>query len=252
MSGLLRYEWRRITTIRATWVVLALAVLFTALQAWLISLSEGVPGGDGAMDTGLEPAKTAFGPLAGSTASGFLTLVVLSVIAAMAFGHEYRYGTIRLTLSEFPRRISVVLAKWIVAMGFVLAGWLLSVAVVALMVLLLPKTFEFGSMADVPLILLRGAVFVVGYATIVFAITLLTRNMPLGIIIPLIWALIVEQLVLSVLGDRLSWLPDVLPISTGVAFGGGGDGWAVNGLVFGAWCVGLLALATVLFDRRDA
>lgn len=253
MSSLLRYEWRRITTVRATWIVLALAVLFTALQVLLISMSEGAVVDDGAVPPDALPVeKTPFGALVQSTASGFLTLVVLSVIAAMAFGHEYRYGTIRLTLTAFPRRVPVVVAKWLVAMLFVVAGWLISVAVVAIMVVLLPKAYEFSPDENIPLILLRGLLFVVGYATIVFAVTLLTRNLPLGIIIPLVWAIIVEQLILSILGSRFEWLPKVMPISTGNGLAAGAEDWAMNGLAFGVWTVGLLVLASVLFVRRDA
>ena len=64
-----------------------------------------------------------------------IAMVLIASLGAMAFGHEYRYGTIRLTLTAFPRRPAVFFAKF--AMTVVIALVVSAIAVVASYALLL-------------------------------------------------------------------------------------------------------------------
>jgi hypothetical protein len=91
-----------------------------------------------------------------------------------------------------------------------------------------------------------------GYCTIAFAITLLTRNLVLGVVTPLLLVALIEPLVNLALGDRLTWLPKILPMSAGTDYMAGGDDLLRNGLVFLAWIVGLLVAGFITFERRDA
>ncbi len=52
--------------------------------------------------------------------------MLLSMIGIFAIGHEYRYGTIRPTLSALPRRSNVLAAKVIVVTGYVFVVALLA------------------------------------------------------------------------------------------------------------------------------
>ncbi len=59
-----------------------------------------------------------------------LGLVLITTICAQAFGHEYRDGTMRLVLSQFPARSRVFLAKNLVP-GALVAGAVALAALVA-------------------------------------------------------------------------------------------------------------------------
>ena len=97
MKSALVFEWRRLWSVRATWIMLLVFVsanTFFGIFPLFSARQEGMQSWIGLYNT---PAN-------------FLSLVLISVVAAQVFGHEYRYGTIRLTLTEFPKREVVLFA----------------------------------------------------------------------------------------------------------------------------------------------
>jgi hypothetical protein len=119
--------------------------------------------------------------------------------------------------------------------------------------------------------LLRGAVFVALWGISAFALAGLTRQTAVGIAVPLVSGLIVEQIVGAVLRDRAEWVVKVLPwssasrwfqepVSADPSAGGGGTGFGLDDLpvawgavgVFAVWVLALVALEVVAFVRRDA
>jgi ABC-2 type transport system permease protein len=104
MRNALRYEWMRLRTLRSTW--------------WLTGLSLLVAGLLGLPALGLKGSLTVrdYGDImtGGGGGAVFLVSILLSMIGVFAIGHEYRYGTIRPTLSALPRRSTVLAAKVLV------------------------------------------------------------------------------------------------------------------------------------------
>jgi ABC-type transport system involved in multi-copper enzyme maturation permease subunit len=100
MIRLFKYEFLRITSLRSSWVLTILGTLMTAGISYL-PLSMGNLTGD-AQGLSLSNLTPAFVPLWG---------VWAATIASQAFGHDYRHGTIRITLSTFPNRLAVYFVR---------------------------------------------------------------------------------------------------------------------------------------------
>jgi len=251
MAGILRYEWRRITTIRSTWILLGLAVIFSIGFSWLAMA--GLKSATSTPDSGLAPNDLLITEIVGQVVvANFIVLVLFATVAAQAFGQEYRNGTIRVTLTAFPKRLPVVLGKVIVCLGLLTAVFAVCVAAPYL---LLSSSDVVNSDISVSTMLgffLRSWLYFCGYMLVVIALTLITRILALAVIIPLLMAVVFENLA-SALGSRwLPWIDNVLPFASGSRFVAGGEDLLRNGLVFGAWVLVLSVVGVVLFQKRDA
>lgn len=253
MVGSLRYEWRRITSIRSTWILLAssivVAVAFGFLTVWGLEQVKSTPPDPG---SGGQFEAISLYTAINQSAANFIVLVILGTLAAQAFGQEYRHGTIRLTLTAFPRRANVFISKVLVCCLFITVGFLIALALVTL--ILKPHTdifvADFSTTGFVEFFV-RAWLNLMGFCLIVFAITVLTRILALGVIIPLVFALVVESLVVAMAAGPLPWLAKSLPFTAGSNFVDGVD-TTRNGLVFLAWVAALLAAAFAVFKIRDA
>ena len=249
MSGALRYEWRRIRSIRATWILAACAVVLSGAFAFLFSaaITSAANSGSSGEAEGLDVS------LAGSVSlstTNLIVLVLLGTIAAQAFGQEYRHGTIRLTLTEFPKRTTVFVAKVVVCCAVILATFVIGTVVAYLILSINPQVVGETGSAFLTYFL-RTCIYLIGFSLIVFAITVLTRILALGVIIPLAFAGVAETLLASLVGNYVSWLPDTLPFLSGSNFVAGND-MLRNGAVFGAWVAVLAVAGYIVFERRDA
>jgi ABC-type transport system involved in multi-copper enzyme maturation permease subunit len=260
MIAVLKYELVRIRTVRSTWIALILAFVLPLGLGYLIASPSTLYSDSGEI-VGEGPGDW-FGAFAFPLA---LTAVVASVVASQAIGQEYRFGIIRLTLTAFPRRLRVLLAKLLVvaAAGVVLV--LVSFAGSWLAVTLRghpspPEALD-GSVNPDAAFFLRGAVFVVLWAFSAFALAGITRQTAVGIAVPIVSGLIVENILQAVLYDKAEWLMRILPWSTASRWSGGGGpdfggdplpgGWAALA-IFGAWVLAFLLAHSLLFLRRDA
>lgn len=240
MSELLTFEWRRAKSIRTTWITSLFTVLGVALLALLFASVSGVDGGEPL------PLQDA---LESAVVTNPFTMVLVSSLAAMAFGHEYRYGTIRLTLTAFPRRARVFFAKLIITLLLVFIVLAVSAAA-GYGVLASSPMAEAGSQSWAATAW-HVAVFGLTFSALAFSLTVITRNHPLGIIGPLLIFLL-EMLLLPLIAQRAEWLPKFFPLTAmNNWFAGGADAvWGVG--VWVAWMIGLLTLGFVLLLRRDA
>lgn len=258
MRASLRYEWRRISTVRATWILTGSAVIAAAAIAEIIALtarelSTVVPEGDAAAGQLIDPSAGALFPLDSfvtGSAGSFITLILLGVVAAQAFGQDFRHGTIRLTLTMFPRRPQVFASKAIIMAAVVTVAYVAAMLAAALVAFVNRSVISTTVDGEFLGTAARSCLYMLGFSLIVFAITVLTRILALGVIIPLLLALVVEP-TLVMLKGFVTWIPDVLPFSSGMAFMVGHD-VARAGLVFLAWVVVLLAAALLTLERRDA
>lgn len=232
--SVLTYEWRRATTIRTTWITSLVAVLSIIGFAYLSTL---VAGDDIPLDPTQALSFSSQNPLA---------LVLVASLGAMAFGHEYRYGVIRLTLTAFPKRPGVYVAK------------LLFTVVIPLLVVALGLAGGYGVLVatgnggdvDWPTLLWQAAVWAVTVAVLAFSLTLITRNHPLGIVGPVLLS-ILETVLVGLLATRFEWLPKALPFQSMFSWFSGTD-VPVSVAVWAAWLIGLLVTGFVLLVRRDA
>lgn len=250
MSGPLRYEWVRISTVKSTWALIALGALVPAGLALFVTWLVNALGSD------------AGGPPDGAGTAGFagflaLTAAILCTIGAAAFGQEYRHGLIRITLSTFPRRTPVFFAKAIMVVLVIVVAAVIAIAAMvvgeALGSALAGKGLIWEETAfGLPGV--RGVVYVVIFVLMAFAITALTRNQPLGIILPIVLAVLVEPIISAVAFVlEWTWIDWVLPF-TGATAGvnaEGAEAWGHMGVFF-LWFLVLAIPALILFQRRDA
>lgn len=256
MITALRYEWVRLTTIRSTWISLVFALVISTGLAWLISAPSEFYDETGSV-VGQQPGDWygAFGfPLT-------LTAVVASVIASQAIGQEYRFGIIRLTLTAFPQRARVLTAKLAVVVVAAIGIALVSYAGSYLGVLLrgYPTPPEGVTTVD-STFFVRGIAFVVLWSLASFALAGIVRQTAVGIAVPIVSGLIVENILQFVLFERAEWLAKILPWSTASRWPSTPDqigenvlatGWAALG-IFAIWVAVFLVLEAVAFLRRDA
>jgi ABC-2 type transport system permease protein len=249
MIANLVYEWRRLWSVRATWIMTFVYLTITGLLgAGPLFL------GDGSFGT-----QTWAGLY--STNANFLCLVMLSVVASQFFGHEYRYGTIRLTLTEFPKRERVVFAKTIVLAVYVTISTFLGWAVLGVVGFIAPE----GSIGTQgPGLNINGGeaselwqvlVFGFAYCLIAMSLTMITRNLALGIVLPLLMFSVIEgliQLFANLANGNMDWIVDILPFANGTA-------WLTNlpdspnaGLIFSTWVIGVYLIGSAMFFKRDA
>lgn len=230
----LAFERVRATTLRSSWG-------FPLLGA-LIALADAV----GSTLTAPDGSTGTLGTLVPNSFT-FLSVLFLTVPFAQAFGHEYRDGTMRLTLSMFPHRTRIFAAKVAVPAALAALGAALSAVLIAVV-------FVVGDRADGAAGLLPVLARVVGFTLmwglLVAALTVLTRNLTAGITGVLIWFLLVEQLLLSLLGSSFEDLDQFMPLANGQRWLSTGDGR--SGLVMLVPSVLVLVLALVKFRRQDA
>lgn len=236
MTAELLYERRRMTTVRSFWIVVLLFVGAAVGFAWLFAATI-----DEATARDVVQIHTQLG------------WVLVLVIGAMAIGPEYTHGTIRLALTEFPRRGRLFAAKagvgaTIIACLGVLAwavGWVISGLLLA----------DAGQVDDLLTTLARNLGFLVGWGLIGFATAAIVRSSALGVVIPLVFALIGENLIPFLL--RRPELVEYFPFyGSQQLLGGGPDGgwtdvWSGT-TVFAVWIAVLVAAAWALFRYRDA
>lgn len=232
MNRELSYEWVRASTIKSSFgfplVGAALTWAITIIFLWDPTEGSDIP----------------FASLLGSVYSP-LTALLVTVPFAQAFGQEYRDGTMRLTLSEFPDRTKVFLSKLIVPALIAVVTAVVTVGGVALIALVMGAPVSgFG---EVPAMMFRAAGYSVIWGLLVAAVTVLTRNMAAGIAGVLVWGLILEQIFGSLLPEGVGrWLP----VTRGTQWFQSGD--VEGALVYLVAALVFTAGAYFKFTRTDA
>lgn len=204
MRSVLAYERVRATTLKSTYVF----PLIGAAIAWAASILFVTLGFSGETVQASTFVGQVFTPLSAT----FLTIPF-----AQAFGHEYRDGTIRLALSEYPRRSRLFWAKLIIPGLIAFIATVVTVLGIAI-VLIVGPMLGYDEVSDLSSILgvgLREAIFVVLWGLLVASVTALTRNMAAGIAGVLVWGLVLENLIPLFLAERLPAIIDWLPIGQG-------------------------------------
>ena len=266
MSAALRYEWARIRSLRSTWWISGMSVLIPAVLAGLLAASLSAADFEG-FDTVVTGVVLTQGAVFGFP---LLLAYLTSLLGVFAFGHEYRHGMVRATLTAVPRRAPVLLAKVVVITVFVAVLSLISILVCLLVALVFGGDL-IDSQVSVTGQIIGGVVaYSTLFALIGLALAAIFRNQIAALVTVLLVPTVVEQIlsVVFVLPDALNsaeFITRYLPFDAGSQMYKPRDVLIVNdvfgptpleplggGLVMLIFTVLLLALAYVLFSERDA
>lgn len=241
--GNMVYEWRRASSVRTTWVTGLSVTIAAAFIAVITVYAVTDTSGNKITLPATELVNQAL-------ISNPVVIVLVSSLGAMAFGHEYRYGTIRLTLTAFPKRGRVFWSKLAITVLIAVVAVAIAAAVVYLLLTALQGAGDDPAAMSVPTLAWHLLVFAITYSVLAFALTVITRSHPLGIVGPLLLFMI-ELILVPVLAGRFEWLKGAFPIAAqGQWFAG--ENMPASAGVWAAWMVGLLLLGWVLLKRRDA
>ncbi|MCW2783135.1 MAG: hypothetical protein JWR35_3584 [Marmoricola sp.] len=267
MRNAFAYELMRIRTIRSTWWLSGLAVVVGVLISSLFALAVGLEfSRTGADDTdGLSAAVVT--QLASTGVIPSLVGFLLAMIGIFAWGHEYRHGMIRASLTALNSRSSLWIAKYVVC-----AAWVAAVALVTMvlsglvaMIFLQRYTNVFDTQAFG--IIGRELVYVVILTWLGMAFTSVTRSQAFALVAVFLWPLLIESLIhgffLLVPGLRdneavLRFLPFGAGTKLLDVFDEGhqvfGDPLSPlgGGIVFATVAVALMLASYLLFEERDA
>ncbi|MEU0390959.1 ABC transporter permease [Streptomyces chartreusis] len=262
MTSALRYEWVRLTSVRSTWWLIGLSVVAQGLLALVLTLSGK------SRDEPLAGDAAALA-LSGGTGMIPLIFVFMGLIGVFATGHEYRYGTIRASLTAFPRRIHLWAAKTLlVAAVAAVVGTLLAAESLGIGLLVGgPGAEEVFTGPRMGRVAVGYVVFLVVCALFGLALAGITRSIPAAIVLLITLPMIIEGLIALILGmeafESLRSLAAYLPFTAGermmaVSAETPLDGGPAplrpltGGLTFTAYGAALLALWGTLFIKRDA
>lgn len=272
MIQALRYEWVRITTLRSTWwisfgtVLVASGLTFLVCMFLRISAGSSLEGdlaGEEARVV-LDSMMTQFSNL---DPSFYLVAYIVAIVGILAWGHEYRHGMIRATLTAVPVRWAVWTAKYAV-----IGAWV-SVIVVASCLMSLGVALLWFADLEVeidllPLLASIGwhVVYTVLLTWLVMSLTVLVRHQTFALVALYLWPMGVESLVKGML--VLSLDPDVYNATRFLPFNAGGrivqrvpEAHDVLGvplsaggglLVFGGFTAALMLGSFVRFRVSDA
>jgi ABC-2 type transport system permease protein len=270
MTAALRYEWVRIRTIRSTIWLSVVAVVFGTGLSFLISMGVSFsfhstnPPGPGDLD-GLGPGvATQFAALGAPYFVGY----ILAMIGVFAWGHEYRHGMIRATLTTLSSRTSAWVAKFVVV-----AAWVLVVAALTMLGSLLAGLLWLHDdpvrlvTAETGGAIVRTLVYTVLLTWVAGAFTALTRNQTAALVLLFLWPLAVENVFTLVFNlvpalrphaDLTRFLPFnagsriVDQLDKGHSLFGQPLSLAGALVIFGGLAVTGMAASLALFHRRDA
>ncbi|MGP0032087.1 MAG: ABC transporter permease subunit [Acidimicrobiales bacterium] len=195
MKRALRSEWIKFSTARANFVVVVVGIVVTlALAALTASLLK------------LGPVASP-GTALQSTTNPFL-LYFLLILGVQSFTQEYRFGTMRITLTATPRRMEVFWSKLIILaiVGAVAAVVYLAISFPMTMAILSHRGLPTAHFADHQV---RQALW--GYvavcaigAALGAGVGALIRSTALAVTLVLVWPLVVEQTLASVLPKSIA------------------------------------------------
>ena len=244
MLPLIRSEWRKLSTVRGPWLLLAAGPLLV------------VAGITGLVQSGGNVHDPA-------TASKALAHVALAALFTLIFGifavaGEYRHGTVTDTFLSTPARGRVVAAKLAVygSVGAIAGLVSAAVAVAVTAAWWSAKGGSFHLSAAGSWRILAGGVAVnIAFAAIGVGVGALLRNLAVAIAAALAWIALVEGIAGQLVGASLArWLPFSASEALGRADMTGTAGFLPQwggGLVLAGYAIAFAAAAMVTTLRRD-
>jgi ABC-2 type transport system permease protein len=240
VSALLRFEWRRMRSLRGNWVVAAAVVAF----ALLADLS--------AAGRPLDAEAAVFHLVQRDLVVRWLAA---AAVGAQGFGDDFRHGTIRPTLLAFPRRGRLLAGRAAAALAAAAAALLASLVSFPL---LLALTRRDGRLLADPRLwrsLALGTVSAGLVAALAVGVAALVRGAGLAVVLLVVWAGILEPLAVAVLGGGAAALLPFLSMLQLASYSGDVVGAAAAGppsaVVFPLCLAATLAAAAAALAGRD-
>ncbi len=267
VTAALRYEWRRMVTLRSTYWLVGIsgfiAVGLATLIGWAFASAPEIEEGPsfviGAIAT--QGAAVGLAPL--------LVSYVMGMYGLFTFGHEYRHGMIRATLTAVPTRGALFVAKIVLT---ALVTGVTGLVCTALGVLIgnafLPEID--AATDDMVQVVVGVGLYSALFALVGLALAALLRNQIGALVVLLLVPLVAELIIRLILTvpdafDDIQGAAGYLPFDAGAQmyttldlgeavdiFGYDPPSAVAGGVTFAVFTALLLALAGALFSRRDA
>lgn len=244
LVAVLRSEWIKATTVRATRVLLAVTAAVGVLTSWATAAF--------VTDEGLTATDVFVYPV-------LLTAVLAAVAGILLFTSEVQHGTLAGSLTAHPSRWPVVAAKGLLAAAF---GLLLGAVGMAAGILgALAGGLPVGDTSGVVTTVLWGLLYTVGSALLGLGVGMVVRHSAAAVSGLLVWWLVVEGLVVQLAPPEVVRF---VPFDTGFRTLGvesdldvaevaaAGLPNLLHAAVFWGYVVAALALGAVMVVRRDA
>lgn len=259
-ASTLSAELRKAATLPAVWAGVAVTVL-GSIALTLINASttrNAVESGRPQLVADTSPFEAAFAMMP-------LGTVGAVVIGVVLIGSEYTSNSaeagggrqITATLAAMPRRVNVLAAKALTLVLAVLgtAAVALPASVAIAHAIIGDAGIDTVTLDDAVRRGLGGTLYWVLMGVIAFAITVMTRSAAIPLLVLVVNSSLVSiPLLLTNLTPLAHWLPDLAGrrLFDGPYTIDGGLDALPGAIVMGTWALLLLAIATVLFARRDA
>jgi ABC-2 type transport system permease protein len=269
MRAAFAYEVARIRSIRSTWWLTGLALFvgvgLSVAFSWAIHHDFTTSSVSQSDLDGLGAAVVT--QLAASGQIPSVVSFILAILGIFAWGHEYRHGMIRASLTALNSRTAFWVAKYAVV-----AVWVAVVSLVTMLLSGLVGVIYLHSFLNVFdgqtwSIIGRQVIFAVLLAWLGMAFTSLTRSQAFALVALFLWPLLIENLI-PVFFLLVPGLRDHTEVLRFLPFGAGnrmldvishptstfGDPLSPlgGGLVFGLLAVVLMVASYASFERRDA
>jgi ABC-2 type transport system permease protein len=142
--------------------------------------------------------------------------VFMVLLGGLAFTQEFRYGTATATYLGEPRRIRILLAKWLslALASAVITGASLVVSVPVALTVINARGGNVTLASQLGQTIGAGFLVMAAYAVIGVAVGALVRNQIIAVVGVLVWMLVVEQIVIPAYPLAGRWMP-----------GGATDAW---------------------------
>ncbi|WP_310962336.1 hypothetical protein [Nocardioides terrisoli] len=269
MRDALAYELVRIRTIRSTWwltgtaIVIGLAI--TTLMSWAIGHDFGQHGTSADDLRGLGPIVVT--QLAATGQLPSLVAFLMAMVGIFAWGHEYRHGMIRASLTALDSRTAFWIAKYAVCVAWAVAVSLVTMLLAGLIATAFLHDYVTIFSGQTWGVIGRQLVYVVILTCLGMAFTSLTRSQAFALVTLFLWPLLIESII-SLIFHLVPGLRDHSEVTRFLPFGAGrrlvdvldhghstfGDPLSAlgGGIIFGLVAVVLMAASYLLFQRRDA
>lgn len=250
MLASIKSEFKKLLTVRSTYILTGLALIICAFTAfYALGYAQGAA-----------PLSTADKPFfLDDVVYSMLATVVLfaSIVGILLVTHEYRYNTISYTLTSTRRRMQVFASKFLVMIGYTLvltvvasiigyfgAKWGVSLKGIEMA----PQNVELLNW------LWRFSAYAIFTVIIALGIAFLVKNTIAAVVIYLIAPVTVENLLMLVLKDNADFLPfkaiDAIAASSTL---GTSSLTALTALgIASIYVVAIGAVSAILFVKRDA
>jgi ABC-2 type transport system permease protein len=253
-------EWRKLRRPTLFLGTLGAVVGFTALINSLLFLLLDSPHGNAREGRLINRAalELPHGLVTGfSSSAGFLGLIALCVFAANT-AQEYTFGTLRNLLVRQPRRIILLLGKFLAMALFALISVILSAIVSVSLAYGLSGKAKVSTAAwsttDARIALVHACInvfiSVLAYGTVGMLLGLLLRSPISSISVGVAWLLVVESIVAAFVKHSGKWLPGQL-MSTIASGGDINATYSQAIIVLSAYLALSAIMVGVLFKRRD-